>query len=337
MKTTLEELCPDIWQQIFEYFDPIELFYSLVHVTIAADEVLFDRNHHVHLRRLVVNAYVKILPEKLSLNQIISLELYQESCLDIIEQCSKVRSLKLTGHPPWVISQLRKISSSNMKLEQLVLVVPGIGFLYDLLESIASLFSLRRLSIHANESEEKIKTRILSVTPTKIEHFSLHACSSMRWNELVHMLPVLSNICFLDLTLFHDNKDSFCWFTFPKLRYICLTLLEVSFECIIQIVKTMPSLVKLKLNGLIDAEGFVINNRWCELFESCFSLTKVIVNLSLEKDTNYFCIDTIQTSLCEVNLNLTCIEDDCDYYSDGRNQQRWWTLSGIIIKQHDYT
>jgi hypothetical protein len=332
MKTTLEELCPDIWHQIFEYFDPIELFYSLVHVTIAADEVLFDKNHHVRFRRLVVDVYVKILPEKLPLNQIISLELHQESCLDIIEQCSEVRSLKLTGQSSWVISLLRKISYSNMKLEQLVLVVSGIGSLYDLLECVASLFSLHRLSIHANESDEKIKTRNLSVRSTKIEQFSLHACSSMSWNELAHMVPVLFNICFLDLTLFHNNKDPFCWFTFPKLRYIRLTLLEVPFEWIIQIVKTMPSLIKLKLNGLIDAEGFAINNRWFELFESCFSLSTVIVNLSLEKDANYFCIDTIQTSLREVNLSLTRIEDDYDYYSDGRNQQRWWTLSGIIIK-----
>jgi hypothetical protein len=200
--------------------------------------------------------------------------------------------------------------------------VPGIGSSYGLLESVAFLFSLHRLSIHANESEEIIKTRILSVRPTKIEHFTLHACSFMSCNELAHMIPALFNICFLDLTLFHNNKDSFCWFTFPKLRYIRLTLLEVPFEWIIQIVKTMPSLIEVKLNGLIDAEGFAINNRWFELFELCFSLTTVIVNLSLEKDANYFCIDTIQTSLREVNLSLTCIEDDYDYYSHGRNQQR---------------
>jgi hypothetical protein len=101
-------------------------------------------------------------------------------------------------------------------------------------------------------------------------------------------------------------------------------------------VKTMPSLVKLKLNGLINAEGFVIDHKWLNLFESCSSLATVIVSVSLEQDTNFFCIDMIQTTLHEINLNLTCIVDDCDYYSDGRNQHRWWNLSGIIARQNGH-
>jgi hypothetical protein len=336
VRTTVDQLYPDIWQQVFEYFNAVELFNSLVHVTIAADEVLFNRNHHFRLRGLVVDVSLQTLPEKLPLNQVVSLELHEENCLDIIEQCSEVRSLKLIGQPEWVICLLRKVSYVNMKLEQLVLVVPGIGSLYDLLTSITSLFSLRRLAIYANQLEEKIKPGALSVAQTKIEHFSLHSCSSISWNELSYMLPALSNIHFLDITLFHDNKDSFSWFTFPKLRYICLILIEVPFEWIIQLVKTMPSLIKLKLNGLIDAEGFVINYKWLDLFESCPTLDIVTVNLSLEQNTNFFPIDMIQTSLREVNLNLICMNDDCEHYSDERNQHRWWILSGIITKQHEH-
>lgn len=95
----------------------------------------------------------------------------------------------------------------------------------------------------------------------------------------------------------------------------------------------MPSLVKLKLKGLADAEGFVINNKWLDLFESCSSLLKVTVSLSLEQDIN-FCYDELnQTVLHEINLNLTCIDDDCEHYVDRRNQRRWWNLSGIIVKQ----
>jgi hypothetical protein len=278
-----------------------------------------------------------MLPKKLPLHQVISLEIQQESCLDIIEQCLEVRSLKLVGQSEWVVWLLRRVSCTNMKLEQLVLDVPGIGSLYDLLSSIASLCSLRRLAIYANQSEEEIEASALFVAPTKIEHFSLHSCSSISWNELSFMFPALSNIRSLDITLLHNNKNSFSWFTFPKLRYICLTLLEVSFEWIIQFVKRMPSLAKIKLKGLTDAEGFVINHKWIDLFDSCSSLDTVIVNLSLERDTNYFCIDMIQMALREVNLNLICIDDDCDCYSDRRNQHRWWNLSGIITRQHGHT
>ncbi|CAF4975777.1 unnamed protein product, partial [Rotaria socialis] len=149
-KTAIEELCPDIWQQIFEYFNAIELFFSLAHITIAGDEVLFNRNHHFRLQKLVLDADVTTLPQKLSLGQVISLELHQNSCLNTFEQCLELRSLKLIGLPEWVICFLRKISNANIKLEQLVLTVPGIGSLYDLLASILPLFSLRRLAIYAN-------------------------------------------------------------------------------------------------------------------------------------------------------------------------------------------
>lgn len=333
MKTTIEQLYPDIWQEIFEYFNPIELFYTFVRITTTADEVLFNPNHHLRLRRLVIDAYVETLPEKLSLSQIISLELHQESCLDVIEQCLEVRSLKLIGQPEWVIYLLKKVSYIHMKLEQLFLVVPGIGSLYELLLSITSLLSLRRLAIYANQSEEKISTRVLSVTHTNVENFTLHSCSSVSWNELSYMASALPDVCFLDITLFHNNKDSFCWFTFPKLRYICLRLLEVPFTWIIEVVKRMPSLVKLQLNGFVDAEGFAINNKWISLFDSCSSLDMIIVNLSLERDTDFFCIDATQAVLCEINLTLECIDDDYDYYSSGRNPHRWWNLSGTIAKQ----
>ncbi|CAF1577291.1 unnamed protein product, partial [Adineta ricciae] len=193
MKTTLAELCPDIWQQIFEYFDPIELFYSLVNVTVAADEVLFNENHHLRLQRLVIDSYVKNLPEKLPLDRIVSLELRQDFYLDITEECLNVRSLKLRGQPIWICCMLQKISFANMKLEELVLVVPGIRYLYALLEGVTSLFFLNRLSIHANEYEEKILERSILRTPSTIEYLRLDTCSSMTWHDLSCMLPILSN------------------------------------------------------------------------------------------------------------------------------------------------
>jgi hypothetical protein len=333
MRTTIDQLYPDIWQQIFEYFNAIELFVSLVHITREADDVLFNRNHHFGLRGLVLDVHVRTLPEKLLLSQVISLELHQNNHLNNIQQCLELRSLKLIGHPLWIISLLRKIAQVNLKLEQLILVVPGIGLLHNLLASMSPLLSLRRLEILGDELEERIKSGTSFLAQTTIKQFILHSCSSVTWDDLSCMLPGLSNIHFLDITLFRLSQNSLCSFSFPKLRSVSLILLEIPYECIIQLVTTMPSLVKLKLNGLVDADGFVINNKWLNLFEFCSSLVKVTVNVSLEHDTNSYYNELIQAALHEINLDLRCIEDDCECYSNGRNQHRWWNLSGIIVKQ----
>jgi hypothetical protein len=336
MKTTIHQLYPDIWHQVFEYFDTIELFFSFLHITITADELLLNRDSRLRFRGLVVDISVQTLPEKLSLSQVISLELHQETCLDIIEQCSELRSLKLIGQSEWVLYLLRKVLNINMKLERLILVVPGVGSLHNILASVESIFSLRRLEIYANELEERIQTDALFLAQTKIEQFILHSCSSISWDHLSYMLPGLTDIHFLDITLFPSNNNSFCSCVFPKIRCIYLILLEVSFESIIQLVRTTPSLMKLKLNGLVNGEGFVINNKWHTLFKSCSSLIVVIVSVSLEEDTNSFRSGIIQGALREINLHLKCIDDDYDYYLIERNQQRWWNLSGMIIRQHGH-
>ena len=333
MRTTIDQLYPDIWQEVFEYFNAIELFNSLVHVTNAADEVLFIRNHHFRLRGLVVDVYLQTLPEKLRLSQIVSLELHEKSCLDIIYHCLQVRSLKLIGQPEWIICLLTKLSYTSMQLERLTLVVSGIGSLHDLLASTVPLLALHRLEIDANELEERIKTGILFPIQTKIEQFILQTCSSINWGDLSYMLSSLSNIRFLDITLSHYSKSSFSTFIFPKLRYVHLKLVEVSFEWIIQLVTTTPSLVKLKLSGLVDGEGFVVNHKWLSLFKLCSSLNAVIVSVSLEEGTDSFRSHMIQTALREINLHLRCIDDDQDYYLIGGDQQRWWNLSGMIIRQ----
>lgn len=332
IRTTIDQLYADIWQQIFEYFNAIELFFSLIHITMEADNVLLNRNSHLFLRRLVLDVQVRTLPENLFLDRVISVQLHQENCLNNIQQCLKLRSLKLVGDSEWIICLLEKISHVNMKLEQLMLVVPGIGLLHNLLASISPLLSLRRLEICGDELEEKIKHGTSFLSQTKIEQFILHSCSSVRWNDLLCMLPAMSNIRFLDITLHCLDKNSFCSFIFPKLRSVSLMLLEIPFDCIIQLVTTTPALAKLKLNGLVDAEGFVINNRWLYLFEFCPSLFKVIVSLSLESGINSSYNELIQTDLHEINLNLKCINDECEYYLDETDQHRWWNLSGTIIK-----
>ncbi|CAF4124306.1 unnamed protein product, partial [Adineta steineri] len=192
MRTTIDQLYPDIWLQVFEYFNALELCFSLMHITKQADDVLFNINHRFRLRELVLDTHVRILPEELLLNHVISLELHQNSHLDNIQQCLELRSLKLIGHPQWIISILRKISQVNSKLEQLSLVVPGIGLLHNLFASIAPLLSLRRLEIYGDQLEERIKNGTSFLTQTKIERFILHSCSPMSWNDLSSMLPVAS-------------------------------------------------------------------------------------------------------------------------------------------------
>ncbi|CAF1281051.1 unnamed protein product [Adineta steineri] len=333
MRTTIDRLYPDIWLQVFEYFNAQELCFSLIHITKQADDVLFNINHRFCLRGLVLDTHVQILPEQLLLRQVISLEVHQNNHLDNIQQCLELRSLKLIGHPEWIISILGKISHANSKHEQLTLVIPGIGLLHNLFASISSLLSLRRLEIYGDQLEERIKSGTSFLAQTKIEQFILHSCSPMSWNDLSSMLPGLFNIRFLDITLIHLSKNSLCSFVFPKLRSVSLILLEVPFDCIIQLATTMPSLVKLKINGLVDAEGFVVNNKWLNLLESCSSLIKVTVSLSLEQGTNCYYNELIQTALHGLNLNLRYIDDDYEYDLDRDNQFRWWNLSGVMIKK----
>lgn len=334
MKTTINQLYPDIWLQVFQYFNANELFFSLMHITEMADEVLFNLNYQFRARGLVIDEHIRNLPKKLSLSQLISLELHQESYIDIIEQCPELRALKLIGQPEWAISLLKNVAYSIVGLEQLVVVVPGVGLLYDLLTTIASLPSLYRLEIHADQWEERLKIDFPFLAQTKIEQFILHSCSLITWKDLSYMLPALANVRFLDFTMFSYKETSIYSFAFLKLRCISLILVDVSFKQIIQLVMTTPSLRKIKLNGIVDSEGFVINHKWLELFEFCPSLASVIVNLSLEQDINFFYSSIFEIALNEVGLSLKCTDNDCEYYLDERNNNHWWTLSGIIIKRH---
>ena len=58
MNTTTDQLYPDIWRKMFEYFNTIELLFSLMYLTKWADEVLFSKNYRCSLRRLDVDSYV---------------------------------------------------------------------------------------------------------------------------------------------------------------------------------------------------------------------------------------------------------------------------------------
>ena len=59
MRTAIDQLYQDIWQQIFEEFNAIEMFFSLMHITREADEVLFNINYHLYLRGLLLDVHLR--------------------------------------------------------------------------------------------------------------------------------------------------------------------------------------------------------------------------------------------------------------------------------------
>lgn len=331
MCTTIDRLYFDIWEQIFQYFNAHELLFSFPNITQAIDEVLTLSKSRFLFRGLVVDVFVRMLPEKLRLNQLSSLELHQSSSLDIIEECTALRSLKLVGDSEWIILILGKILRSHIEIEQLVVTTPSVGSLDKIFTSIALISSLNRLEIYANELEERVEMSRLKVNQTNIRRFTLHTCPSMSWNDVPFMLPALTNVHSLDISLSQQDTIGID-FTFPNLRYVRLLLHESSFESISKILLTIPYLKKLQLDGLVDDEEFVFSPKWISLFNTCFYLNVVIVRLSFQGNRYIFRQETIQTALHQINLNLKCIDDDSDFFETENDQHRWWILSGMIIK-----
>ena len=333
MNTTIDQLYPDIWEYVFEYFNVNELFFTFENTTKAIDELLMNNNNRLLFRSLRADIFLHTLPKKLRLNQVCSLELRQVNSLSIIEQCTVLRLLKLVGESEWILSILTKVLNARINIERLILITPGVGSLHRIFESLASIFSLFRFEIYANELEEQMQMTTTIINQTNIRRFTLHSCSSISWNDLSYMLPCLSNIHFLDITLFQETQNRFTSFTFPKLRYIHLILHELSFKSILELIKTAPLLTKLKLSGLVDGDGFVCNYKWISLFNLCSSLNVVVVNLSLDENIHLFRKE-IQRALHQINLNLRCLDDGYDYYVTRQERQRWWQLSGTIMRHH---
>ena len=95
--STIHDLCSDIWAQIFEYFEIMDLFTTFASITDAVDQVLFNENNRFLLRGLVLDAGVKDVPESIPFNRVISLTLNETTSLEILQHCWELRSLKLIG------------------------------------------------------------------------------------------------------------------------------------------------------------------------------------------------------------------------------------------------
>ena len=335
--TSIHDVCSDIWQIIFQYFDTTELFTTLAHLTVTADQVLFNENEHFYLRGLVINEHLEDLPMEIILNRAISLTLYDSCCLDIIEQCSKLRSLRLFGSIEWITSLIWKVISQSIKLEQLIIVISGITSLPELLAPILSIFSLRRLEICADDFKDSCRICDSNITSNNIEQFILRSSSTPNCADLLFFSFHLMKIQLLNISLITKNKSTIPSFNFRNLRTLVLGLLEVSFDWIVQVVATIPCLVKLKLNGLVNEEGFVVNERWIDLFESAHILARIFVDLSLEQGDQFYHCEKVQKRLRVFNLQLQCDDDnDQDCYQYYGRAYRWWSLKGIIIRPPGY-
>ena len=332
---SVHDLCSDVWYQIFQFFEITELFIMFEHITGAIDDVLYDESNHFLLRGLTLDINVTNLPKQIPLNRIISLTLHETCSLQIIGHCSELRSLKLIGTTEYIVSMTRKISQKNTKLEQLSVIIPTVGFLSELLTSVSPIISLRRLEICADDLVENGGVYTFCLSSSKIEQLILQSSSTINWNDLSCVLPYLINIRLLSISLIDRNQKSFPSFNFQNLRTLSLGLLEVPFNWIVQLVATIPCLDKLKLSGLIDDEGFVINQKWIHLFEAVPTLVQIFVNVFFEQGRESYHYENIQVTLRALNLNLMCNNDESGCYSY-YEQQRWWSLKGIVSREQIY-
>ncbi|CAF1289231.1 unnamed protein product [Adineta steineri] len=154
----------------------------------------------------------------------------------------------------------------------------------------------------------------------------MNSCTIIDWNELSHILPRFIDMHLLSISLIDDHQRSIPSFNFRNIRTLSLGLREASFDWIVQLVTTITDLGKLKLNGLVREDGFVINQRWAYLLESAPNSIRICVNVFLQQDTHsYFC-EKIKVALGAFGLNLTSSDDDTDCSTNDENVNRWWNL-----------
>lgn len=325
-------MCSDVWLEIFEYFETIQLFTTFARVSDVVDELLFKNNDHFYSRGLVLDVGVRNFSGKIPLHRIISLTLYEEYGFKIIDQFTKLRSLKLIGEVEWVTSIIKDVIRNEIKLQQFIVNTSKIDSLREFLLTISSIISLRRLEICVDELLKNDVVSKLTVVRSRIEQLIISSSSTIDCSSLFLMLAHFSNIRFLDIALIDRHQKtmplSFC----QNLRTLSLSLLEVPFIWIVHLLEAPNSLIKLKLTGLVHDEAFINNEKWNHLFKLAPFLARIYVNLSLEQDKGFYYYEKFQTRLRILNLELNCTDDadDCHLYYGDKN--RWWSLKGVIIQ-----
>ncbi|CAF0839625.1 unnamed protein product [Adineta ricciae] len=311
--TTVYDLCADIWQEIFDYFEVVELFNTFAYVIPSADQVLFSRNEHYQLRGLTIDDDTEHLPENMKLSCIISLTVRNIYCFDIIQRCIELRSLKLIGEAEWITSMIIKTDQTCCKLEQLSVDISAVGSISEILTCVASIYSLRRLEICADRFVEDVNSFCSVKKASKIEHLIVNSCSIFDWNQLPQILPRFVDMQLLSISLIDDNQKSIPSFYLHT--------------------ATMTNLCKLKLNGLVCEDGFVSNQRWAQLLESAQNSIRICVNVFLQQDARSYFDERVKVTLRNFGLSLTSNNNDADYCMNDEDANCWWNLRGMIRKQ----
>ena len=223
--------------------------------------MLYNDNYRVLLCGLTLDASAKEIPKQIPLKRVMSLTIYETASFKTPGYCLELRSLKVIGGNEWITSIIRNILQTHTKLHQLLVITPTIKSLSEILTPILSISSLRRLEIRTEEITETVEVGTLATTTGNLEQFILDCSSTMDWKQLSYVCPHLVRIRYLSISFIHDHQKLIPSLFLPNLRAFVAELLEVPFDCIIKLVATMSSLVKLKITGLVDADGFVVNQR----------------------------------------------------------------------------
>ena len=195
------------------------------------------------------------------LNRVISLTLHENASLKTLEHYSELRSLKLIGEIKWILSIIKRIPPINIKLDQLTIIIPTVKSLSEISMVVLSIRSLRRLEIHTKEYTGGVEVFPLSTKTNNIEQFILDSSSTIDWNEFSHVLVCLIQSCYLNISLIDHHQQTLPSLFLHNPRTLSIGLLEPSFNYIIKLVTIAPCLKKLKITGLVDADGFVVNQR----------------------------------------------------------------------------
>jgi hypothetical protein len=329
-RTNIQQLCPDIWLEVLQFLNASEIVQSLVRVTNAVDEVLFGNKYRYLYRELILDAQTYAFLRAIGFDRVLSIHLHQGCDLNMMQNFTRIRSLKINGEYQWTLSLLRNLTQIDMELKRLCITIPSVGLLRYLLPCIAVFLSLRRLEVYSEQLEEKMNTDGFLLEKTYLQQFVLHSYSPINWRHLICMKEFLHDIRFLDITLSDWNEECFGGYIFPRIQHIHLRLLEVPFNTVVRIVSTIPTLRKIKLSGLVDSAGYIINHQWLTLFVLTPSVMTITINLTIQEGLDHFHDEAIRKSVREINLHLHSTEDDVDYCTDEKNDQHWWSLFGTI-------
>ena len=132
----------------------MDLFNIFGFITDAANRALYNDKYGCLLHGLILDTSIREVPEQIPLNRIMSLALHETASFKILPYCLEVRSLRLIRKTDWIVSIVKNITQRNTKLQLFTVITSTIKSISEVLATILSLSSLRRLEIRPEEITE---------------------------------------------------------------------------------------------------------------------------------------------------------------------------------------